>query len=313
MNISSKFISSLLITASIGFVSNDRSQAEPATKGLTAIPLHILLQKPSAVSAQGREILLQTRNAPTGQKYLLVQGGLHGDEKGAQQFVVWLAEKYGRGDSLLNQLEKKGVLIDFLPYSNPDGIYEHQRSNHAGVNLNRNFGVLWGVSRENPGKTKFSEPETSAIKGLFRKRKYIAAVDVHGYVNWVVSPSDPKMVGQDKSIRNAKRYLDWTRALALEVKALPDYELKTAGQLGDGGAFEDWAFWDQQSYAFCLELKTAERYSTGNSIGESTQSSRIDTFIDYEKFIFKMFRHALEIENQIELAIPATITQEGDS
>ena len=37
-----------------------------------------------------------------------------------------------------------------------------------------------GISQENPGKNKFSEPETKSIKYLFSKKKYTSAVDVHG-------------------------------------------------------------------------------------------------------------------------------------
>src|SRR5690606_19363421 len=115
----------------------------------------------------------------TSEYRFLVQGGLHGNEKLASAFVLWLAQRFAAGESLLNQLQVEGAAFDFLPYANPDGAHAHSRYNARGVNLNRNFGVLWGLTRENPGKDSFSEPETRAIRYLFQESRYTAAVDVH--------------------------------------------------------------------------------------------------------------------------------------
>jgi hypothetical protein len=313
MNINLTTMYTIIALTSFGLTQASVCHAKTGSEPLVTVPLRVLLNDPAAVSAQGREISVRTRRSIPAQRYLLVQGGIHGDEKAAQEFVVWLSEKYSRGDSLLNELDHRGIAVDFLPYSNPDGIFNHQRSNHSGVNLNRNFGVLWGLTRENPGKSQFSEPETAAIKSLFRERKYLSAVDVHGYVNWVVGPSDAKAVGHEKSQTERGRYLAWSRALTRGVTSLPGYEMKTAAQLGDGGAFEDWAFWDQHSYAFCLELKTAERYSSADSITEQTRNLRTDTFLNYEKFIFLMFRQALDIKEQTDLVAPTGPAQPIDS
>jgi hypothetical protein len=134
-------------------------------------------------------------SAPAKERYrFLVQGGLHGNEKLASAFVLWLSQRLAKGESPLNKLQEQGASFDFLPYANPDGTHNHSRYNAKGVNLNRNFGVLWGIARENPGADRFSEPETRAIRYLFKARKYTAAVDVHGYINWLVAPSEPSQV-----------------------------------------------------------------------------------------------------------------------
>src|SRR5690606_7548600 len=102
---------------------------------------------------------------------------------------------------------------------------------------NRNFAVLWGLTRENPGEKSFSEPETRAIRSLFKARKYTAAVDVHGYINWIVAPSSPddvRRAGGSPNRRLTAMYRAWIADLRREMQLLPGYQLKTGAQLGDG-------------------------------------------------------------------------------
>jgi hypothetical protein len=243
-------------------------------------------------------------NAATESYRFLVQGGLHGNEKLGSSFVLWLARRYGNGESLLNKLQTQGAAFDFLPYANPDGTHAHSRYNASGVNLNRNFGILWGLARENPGVDSFSEPETKAIRFLFKERKYTAAVDVHGYINWIVAPSAPEQVklnGIKVSTAKKSEYSAWIDALKNEIKLLPNYQLQTAGGLGDGGAFEDWAFWSQGTFAYCMELISEKRFQTSYrrsfaNITVEEKNTEIDTFLRYETFVFRMFENAIKIK-----------------
>jgi len=237
----------------------------------------------------------------------LVQGGLHGNEGGASAFVLWLASRYVKGQSLLNQLGP-AVAIDFMPYANPDGELASTRSNERGVNLNRNFDVLWGVSRENPGSTSFSEAETKAIRSLFAARHYTGAVDVHGYINWIVAPSSPEAItalGFKPDAERIALYRRWRLAFKQEMPVLPGYQLKTGAALGDGGAFEDWAFWRQGVLAHCLEIESAERFASSyrpdfNHFASlalrALQESKVDTFKRYEAFVYRMFAQAMKIK-----------------
>lgn len=234
----------------------------------------------------------------------LVQGGLHGNEKLGSSFVLWLAQRVAAGESPLNQLQAMGASFDFLPYANPDGTHSHSRYNSRGVNLNRNFGILWGIAKENPGDNSFSEPETRAIRYLFKARQYTAAIDVHGYINWVVEPSEPAQVsltGVSPHAAQIKTYTEWTASIRKEMKLLTGYQLKTAGGLGDGGAFEDWAFWSQGTMALCLELARDERFQTNYrrtfaDITTEEKSQDADSFLKYEMFVFRMFDHAIKIK-----------------
>lgn len=271
------------------------------------------LSDASLVSAAGRHFELyryEARSQRQGRARhrFLVQGGLHGNEAVTSQFVVWLSRRYARGESALNALPSEDVAIDFLPYANPDGSAEQNRYNTRGVNLNRNFGVLWGITRENPGSASFSEPETRAIQRLFEEERYTAAVDVHGYVNWVVAPSDPETMQaragkQAVDAKRRERYRAWREALGSEMKLLPGYQLKTAGSLGDGGAFEDWAFWSEGTLAYCLELESFQRFVQPYrrdfaDITKPDEGPAIDLFKRYEAFIARMFARAIEIEGK---------------
>jgi len=214
----------------------------------------------------------------------LIQGGLHGDEKLPQKFVLWLASRVARGESALNHLPLDRYDIDFIPTANPDGDAANTRSNKAGINLNRNFGVLWGYSRENPGQESFSEPETKALEALFQKRTYAAAVDIHGYIKWLVAPSAPNYIGSDLDLGSARvsRYKKWIQTLSRITDFLGGgYKLQTAGSLGDGGAFEDWAFWKAGAFSFCLELASAERFS---EVGYSSSTPAFKAFAPFANF-----------------------------
>jgi hypothetical protein len=250
------------------------------------------------------------QGAPTETPYrFLIEGGLHGDEAVGSVFATWVAKRFARGVSMLNQLPK-GTELDILPHANPDGAQLNTRLNGRGVNLNRNFGVLWGVSRENPGNGSFSEPETRAIRALFNARRYTAAVDVHGYVNWVVTPSTPEMVaahGIKAPASRAAAHTQWVNAVRTQMALLPNYQFKSAGGLGDGGAFEDWAFWSQGTFAYCLELESFERYQRSYrpdfaDITHYDETRSVDQFLRYEAFVYRTFAAAIHI---IESKTPA--------
>jgi hypothetical protein len=237
---------------------------------------------------------IDANNKPVAAKHrFYIQGGLHGNETETTKFVAWLANRVRTGESKLNQLPSEQVAFDFVPVANPDGAAIESRYNERKINLNRNFGHLWGISRENPGTAKFSEPETQAIKYLLDKNRYTAAVDVHGYINWLVAPSQPD---QNASPAEVYKYDQWMTALKLEMERFdPTYRLKTAGGLGDGGAFEDYAYWQAGTKAFCLEMATAFRHAYRPINGGV---EKVDLFESYEELIYRIFKHALEIDER---------------
>jgi hypothetical protein len=250
---------------------------------------------------------------PQSQVRFLVQGGLHGNELLASEFVAWLAKRFSEGNSLLNKLNGGNLEVDFVPYANPDGTVLYTRLNGNHINLNRNFSVLWGLTKENPGKAPLSEVESRAISDLLKKRSYTGAVDVHGYVNWIVLPTPPDSKFKNLPIESSvqvRKYQRWANAaINAAKKLLPGYEIKTAGGLGDGGSFEDFAWWSAGVPAFCLEVFSDQRHvssSVANQIvdqltpkffGKNQPSNnRTDMFLVYENYIASMFQEAIEMK-----------------
>lgn len=244
----------------------------------------------------------------------LVQGGLHGNELLGSEFVSWLAQRFAKGESLLNTMNGGNIAIDFVPYANPDGTIQFTRGNGNKINLNRNFGVLWGLTKENPGPAAFSEPETRAIRDLFAKQNYTGAIDVHGYINWVVVPTAPEdgLSGLPKI--DAKKIADYRRwALTIKNEAaakLPGYEVKTAGGLGDGGSFEDFAWWSAGVPAACLEIFSSDRFVaksmaaklveilTPRAFGRvAANFDSTDMFLVYENYIHSLFIESIRIKS----------------
>ena len=232
-----------------------------------------------ALSHKGNEIEVVQYKSDTNKlpnNKFLIQGGLHGNEVLTSRFVEWLIDRVSKNKSLLNQIEN--IEIDFVAIANPDA-HGKSRLNSNSVNLNRNFGVLWGMSKEPPGESAFSEAETKAVRKLFNDRKYLSAMDVHGYVNWVVLPT--------RLSKNKLKYNKWITETRKNIKYLPGkYHIKFAGDLGDGGAFEDWAYWSQGSLASCLEMKYRRRFL----------KNKPDTFLAYERFVYESFKSAIKIK-----------------
>ena len=256
--------------------------------------IHKQTKNPGHISQDGYEIPFFSIPAKEQPRYrFLMQSGLHGNERGAILFNAWIIDRIQNGKGPLSKLNQFAT-FDFIPIANPDGYLAKQRTNARQVNLNRNFSILFGKTTENPGKVSFSERETRAIKAILNKFHYTAAVDIHGYINWIVAPSNPHILGTTSQYSKTQldNYKTWTSILQKTTKEqLPGYEYYTAGGLGDGGAFEDWAFWENNTFAFCLEV-------TPRNNPSDARFTEANMFGDYERFLFTMFSNAIQIQNE---------------
>ncbi|WP_127129357.1 M14 family zinc carboxypeptidase [Pseudoflavitalea rhizosphaerae] len=147
--------------------------------------------------------------------------GLHHAREGMSMmnlffFMNYLLEHYN-SDARIKDLVDSRELY-FLPCVNPDGyVYnetnspggggmwrKNRRNNGAGngrgVDINRNYGVDWGVNGANVsisndpddetyiGPSAWSEPETRALRELGQSRQFTIAIDHHAYGNYYVTP-----------------------------------------------------------------------------------------------------------------------------
>jgi hypothetical protein len=128
-------------------------------------------------------------------------------------FMWYILENYNT-DNDIKYLVDNAELY-FIPCLNPDG-YEYNYStnpngggmfrknrrlnadNSFGVDLNRNYGYMWGFDNMGSSPTPsaqtyrgtgpFSEPETQAIRGFCNSRQFLNALNAHSYSNLMIYP-----------------------------------------------------------------------------------------------------------------------------
>ncbi len=129
-------------------------------------------------------------------------------------FFMWYILENYNNDNEIKYLVDNAELF-FVPCLNPDG-YEYNYStnpngggmfrknrrlnsdNSYGVDLNRNYGYMWGIdnigSSPTPsaqtyrGTAPFSEPETQAIRSFCESRQFVNALNAHSYGNLLIYP-----------------------------------------------------------------------------------------------------------------------------
>lgn len=128
-------------------------------------------------------------------------------------YMYYLLENYGIDPEVTYLVNNREIY--FIPCINPDG-YEYNRQtnpsgggmwrknrrlnsdNSYGVDLNRNFGYMWGINNTGSsgtpssetyrGTAPFSEPETQAIRDFTNSKSFKTALNYHTYSNLLLYP-----------------------------------------------------------------------------------------------------------------------------
>ncbi|UCG60427.1 MAG: hypothetical protein JSV52_08810 [Candidatus Zixiibacteriota bacterium] len=206
----------------------------------------------------------------------------------------YLTDNYGslaEVDGIVNNRE-----IWFVMVVNPDGYYYNEliapdgggmwRKNRRdnldgtfGVDLNRNFGYMWGydnvgstpvTSRETyRGTGPFSEPETQTMRDFIISRDFSIIVYYHSYSNLILWPwwYDYLLCDDD----------DIFRALGDSMAYYNGYEPSPAWDMYlANGVSLDWAYGEQEvkdkNFEFCIEVG-------GNSDGFWPKLSRVPQLV----------------------------------
>ncbi len=137
---------------------------------------------------------------------------LHAREPAAMEgllyFMNYLTDNYGTNADVTELVNSRELY--FLPCANPDGYVYNQTTypgggglwrknrNGNGVDLNRNFGLTWGLddAGSSPiptdetyrGPAAFSELETQHIRDFVNARQIVAQLDYHTFSNLVLFP-----------------------------------------------------------------------------------------------------------------------------
>ncbi len=127
-------------------------------------------------------------------------------------YMYYLLENYGTDPEVTYLVNNREIY--FIPCINPDG-YEYNRQTNPGgggmwrknrrnnggsygVDLNRNFGYMWGYNNTGSsgtpssdtyrGPSAFSEPETQAIRDFCNTKSFKTALNYHTYSNLLLYP-----------------------------------------------------------------------------------------------------------------------------
>ncbi|MCX6844639.1 MAG: M14 family zinc carboxypeptidase [candidate division WOR-3 bacterium] len=118
------------------------------------------------------------------------EGGIHGDEKigwaVAFEMLKYVVSNYG-SDTLVTRLVNSRELW-FHPMYNPDGNIDGSRYNGNGVDLNRNWGWMWGDPGSPCGTNPYSEPENRAVLAHIMRHAFTMFVSYHAGTEMISYP-----------------------------------------------------------------------------------------------------------------------------
>ncbi len=202
---------------------------------------------------------------------VLYTGLIHAREPmGMQQlffFAYYLLENYATNPEIKYLIDNLEIYI--IPCVNPDGWVLNQTTNpngggmhrkncrqtganNYGVDLNRNFGYMWGydntgsspnIEAENyRGTEAFSEPETQAIKNFTEQMQFKFIIDYHCYSNVLLYPwAYTNAITPDDTIFRA--YSELMTYLSWLFYGTP---IEAIGYTANGGSF-DWFYGEQST------------------------------------------------------------------
>ncbi|CAD7091291.1 unnamed protein product [Hermetia illucens] len=236
---------------------------------------------------EGRALkLLKISNGHPANEAIWIDGGIHAREWISPAVTTYiinhLVENWEELPSYL-----KNIDWHILPVLNPDGYDYSQKfnrlwrknrsrnpgSNCRGVDLNRNYGYMWGGegTSSNPcsevyrGKGAFSEPETAAVQNFItsqRKGDYFKAfLTFHSYGQYILYPW-----GYSKAItpdNNDMKLAGTQAATAIRNGSGATYQVGPAAILlyPAAGGSDDWAKGTMGiKYSFTVELRDTGRY-----------------------------------------------------
>jgi len=215
---------------------------------------------------------------------VLFLGGHHAREWISIEVPLRLAEylvaNYAGNSTVQSLVDSREIWI--IPIVNPDGYIFSRTTDrswrknrrplgkHFGVDLNRNYGYLWGgdsynhpISDNYHGLRAFSEPETQTIKDFIETREaaknpITRLLDYHNYGQLILYPwgntPDPapdaalfKQIAEEMRDRINTVGVEYT---AKQISRRDDRRIRPVS-----GSINDWAYGEKGILAFTIELR----------------------------------------------------------
>ncbi len=206
-----------------------------------------------------------------------------------------ILENYGTDDEITQMVDENQIW--FVPLINPDGhklsIEElhlwhrkNMRDNNGnqmpdyssddGVDLNRNFGYVWGnhnasgiyFSESYHGPEAWSEPETVYLRDLIRARRFWGAITYHSSGQYVLYPLGhlDGVCSYDHEIMG-----DLAEDMAMTIPRIDEFGFYTPIQAVDfgytcQGTMGDWSYSEQRVFGFTIELSNTHFPSENDMI-----------------------------------------------
>jgi hypothetical protein len=229
-------------------------------------------------------------NAKDGKPVFLIVGAHHAREwpsaELTMEFAYDLLRGYGRDSRTTNLVNAVRTIV--VPVVNPDGFnvsrearagapsqdfsqhdFEMKRKNCrdaaftcdrntrlSGVDLNRNYGGLWGGGGASPnalsdvyrGPGPFSEPESQNLRELISSRQVVTLITNHTFSNLILRP--PGTLAQGFGLDEPQ-----LKALGATMAGHNGYEnIPGFGLYDTTGTTEDWSFWSTGGLGYTFEI-----------------------------------------------------------
>ncbi|MEO0085695.1 MAG: M14 family zinc carboxypeptidase [candidate division WOR-3 bacterium] len=117
------------------------------------------------------------------------EGDIHGDEKIGWaitfELLKYLVSRYGTDTLVTRLVDTREIWLN--PMYNPDGYNNSVRYNGNNVDLNRNWGWMWG-GENNQGASAFSEPENRATLRHIWRQPFVTFVSYHAGTRFISYP-----------------------------------------------------------------------------------------------------------------------------
>ncbi len=194
------------------------------------------------LSVEKRPIIARRYGALDGKPVLAV-GSIHGNEQSGIAIVRALARSP----------VPDGYVLWVIEDVNPDGGTRRSRQNSRGVDLNRNFPIMWKKnqcpSKYCSGKAPVSEPETVALIGFLESKQPSMTIFYHSVGDFVDVPS--------KGLENRKVLGAYAARASIPLRTA---DCGSGGCTGNATMFTNYAIaWGS---AFVVELPCDNRCLT---------------------------------------------------
>jgi hypothetical protein len=127
-------------------------------------------------------------NVDENEAEIMFDGGIHGDEVGGSQNMIYFARDlclaYNADPYITGLVNNREIWIYYCV--NPYGRDNMTRQNSNNVDINRDYGYVWGNEGGSPGP--FSQPETRALRDCQYSNQFVSYTNYHSGIEIVSYP-----------------------------------------------------------------------------------------------------------------------------